>query len=316
MQENNTAPIRPLVTMVCDTYNQKDYIRQTLDGFLMQETDFPVEILIHDDASTDGTRQIVEEYAARYPDTIRTILRDDNMFSRDQKILEHYCFPFCNGKYIAVCEGDDYWTDPKKLKKQIGYMEAHPECTLCFTAARLIDGDGIDRGQIRPYDHDCVVPTEDVIRGMGGFCPTASLVFPTRLAKNRAPFCDLTTVDDAPLQIFFASRGTTYYFVEPTCVYRINAAGSWTLIQKKLALDKRAALQRSLIAMHRAFDEDTGYRYHDAVEDALRVDRFELAYYSRDIRGMKRYPDQWRALPLRRRVRLWLESLRTRRTDA
>lgn len=312
MQENNLERARPLVTMVCDTYNQKDYIRQAIDGFLMQKTDFPVEILIHDDASTDGTREIVKEYASKHPDIIRTILREENMFSKDQKILEHYCFAHCNGKYIAVCEGDDYWTDPYKLQKQIGYMEAHPECTLCFTAAKLVDADGNERGLQSPYDTDRVVPTEDVIRGMGGFCPTASLVFPSALAKNRAPFCDLTTVDDAPLQIFFASRGTTYYFAEPTCVYRVNARGSWSMIQTKLALEKRVALQLSLIAMHEAFDADTDYRYHDAVEDALNVDRFELAYYSRDIRGMRRYPEQWRALPLRRRVRLVLEAVKRR----
>ena len=303
--ENKPAP---LVSVVCDTYNQSAYIGKAIDSFLMQQTTFPVEIILHDDASTDGTADIVRQYASAHPDRIRAVCRTENMFSRDPKILEHYVFPLARGKYIAICEGDDYWTDPLKLAKQVAYMEAHPSCTLCFTAAELVDAAGNHAGWQRPYSVDADVPTEDIIRGMGGFCPTASLMAPTALAQNRAAFCDLTSVDDAPLQIFFASRGETRYLADATCAYRVNAAGSWTLQQKKESIDKKIALQKSLIAMHEAFDADTDYRYHDAVAEALVKDRFEILWLTNDIDEMKKLPYRtlYRTLSKRSRLRLHL----------
>ncbi|MEG1525559.1 MAG: glycosyltransferase [Clostridia bacterium] len=307
MENNHSAP---LVSVVCDTFNQRDYIGQTIQGFLLQKTSFPVELIIHDDASTDGTADVIRRYAAEHPDLIRAVLRVDNMFSQDPKILEHYVFPLCRGKYTAICEGDDFWTDEHKLQMQVDYMEAHPDCTLCFHAAELVNADGKHLGWQRPYETDTLVPTADIIRGMGGFCPTASLMVPTILAQNRAAYCDLTTVDDAPLQIFFASRGTTYYMAQPMASYRVNAAGSWSLAQRKLGKAKRIALQESLIAMHEAFDADTHGEWHGAVLDALAVDRFEILWLNDDLSGMKQptYRTLYQKLPFKSRMRLHVQT--------
>lgn len=122
----------PLVSVCCITYNHANYIRQAIDGFLMQQTEFPVEIIIHDDASTDGTADIIRQYEERYPGRVRGIYRKENIYStgRKEEILRA---PFSSalGKYIAMCEGDDYWTHPLKLQKQVAWLEAHPECSLC-----------------------------------------------------------------------------------------------------------------------------------------------------------------------------------------
>ena len=105
----------PLLSICCVTYNHESFISQCLDGFLMQQTDFPFEILIHDDASADGTANIIMEYEAKYPDLIKPIYQTENQFSKGIKISVTFNFPRAKGKYIALCEGDDYWTDPLKF---------------------------------------------------------------------------------------------------------------------------------------------------------------------------------------------------------
>lgn len=125
---------RPLlVTIQCCTYNQERYIRQCLDGFVMQQTNFRFEAVVHDDASTDGTAAIIREYADKYPDIIKAILERENQFSKKDGSLGRIMYEHTHGKYVALCEGDDYWIDPLKLQKQVDYMEAHPECSFIHT---------------------------------------------------------------------------------------------------------------------------------------------------------------------------------------
>ncbi|MCC5915624.1 MAG: glycosyltransferase family 2 protein [Balneolaceae bacterium] len=126
--DGNSAP---LVSIVCLTYNQEDFIADTIEGFLDQETTFPVEILIHDDASADHTVEIVESYREKFPSTIRTVFQTQNQFSISGDPEVNVMYPIAKGKYIALCEGDDYWIDPKKLEKQVALMEENPQYVLC-----------------------------------------------------------------------------------------------------------------------------------------------------------------------------------------
>jgi len=122
-----------LVSCICITYNHKDFINKCLDGMLMQETDFPYEIIIYDDCSTDGTREIVKEYAEKYPNKIRTVLPEENQYSKIGDIVrEVFVHPIVKGKYVALCEGDDFWNDPLKLQLQANFMEKHPEYSVCY----------------------------------------------------------------------------------------------------------------------------------------------------------------------------------------
>lgn len=123
----------PLVSICSITYNHAPYIRQCLDGFLMQKTNFKYEIIIHDDCSTDGTTEIIKEYAEKYPNLIRPIYQKENQYSKGVRgIFANFVFPKAKGKYIAMCEGDDYWTDPLKLQKQVDFLEANPSFSMCF----------------------------------------------------------------------------------------------------------------------------------------------------------------------------------------
>ncbi len=119
----------PLVSIRCLVYNHEPFLRQCLDGFVMQQTTFPFEAIIHDDASTDGSADIIREYAEKYPDIIKPIYETENQFSKQdgsiRRILNAAMHPA--SKYIAMCEGDDYWTDPHKLQLQVDFLESHPD---------------------------------------------------------------------------------------------------------------------------------------------------------------------------------------------
>lgn len=122
-----------LVSIICDVYNHEPYLRLCLDGFVSQKTNFPFEVLIHDDASTDNSASIIIEYTQKYPDIFKPIIQKENQYSKKVGIWKTYQFPRVSGKYVAFCEGDDCWIDSLKLQKQVDYLESHPECVLVHT---------------------------------------------------------------------------------------------------------------------------------------------------------------------------------------
>lgn len=127
----NTRDEPLMVTICCLAYNHESYIRQCLDGFLMQKTNFRFEAIVHDDASTDGTATIIREYADKYPNIIKPIFETENQYSKRDGSLRRILDAHTHGKYIAMCEGDDYWTDPYKLQKQVDFLESHPDYVMC-----------------------------------------------------------------------------------------------------------------------------------------------------------------------------------------
>ena len=119
------------VTVLCTVYNHEKFLKQCLDGIISQETNFKYELIVNDDASSDSSPSILKEYAAKYPEIIRLVLQEENQYSKGKSICNEILFPKARGKYIAVCEGDDYWSDKTKLQKQYDFMEAHSECVMC-----------------------------------------------------------------------------------------------------------------------------------------------------------------------------------------
>ncbi len=129
----------PLVSIKCLAFNQEEYIAQTLDGFLMQETDFPFEVIVHDDASKDNTQDIIREYQKKYPLIVKPVLQTENQYSKHDGSLTRAANAPLKGKYIAECEGDDYWIDPKKLQRQVDFLENNPEYVYSHTAFKYYD---------------------------------------------------------------------------------------------------------------------------------------------------------------------------------
>ncbi|MCQ2104263.1 MAG: glycosyltransferase [Fibrobacter sp.] len=141
---------QPLVSILCAAFNQEKYIAQTIEGFLMQKVDFPVEIIIHDDASTDRTADIIRKYEKEYPNKIKGIYQTENQYSKKVPIWDTFIYPKATGKYFAECEGDDYWTDPNKLKMQVDFLESHEDYVAIGHNVRIVDDSGAPMTQDNP----------------------------------------------------------------------------------------------------------------------------------------------------------------------
>ncbi len=216
----------PLVSVYCMTYNQEATIAQTIESIIEQKTDFLFELIIHDDASTDRTARIVQEYAERYPHIIRPILQTENQFKRCN-IIHTHINPIAKGKYVALCEGDDYWSDADKLQIQINYMREHPECSFCFHAVHQLSSSG-SMMIYRPLKSTCDVSASLIIKRGGLFCPTVSSVFRKDVMDCWPDFRLEADVYDYPAQALASTMGTVHYIDRIMGVYRFASEGSWT----------------------------------------------------------------------------------------
>lgn len=310
----------PLVSICCLSYNQKNFIAQTIESWLDQKTDFDVEILIHDDASTDGTDEIIRSYANKYPEggssrfVIKPLFEEENRYSKSpvKNISGIYNFPRVKGKYIAMCEGDDYWTDDNKLSEQVEYMEAHPECSLCFHSAYQINSDVIGRKMMRPYTGSRIVDPAEIINKVSGY-PTASLMLRADLMKELPEFYMEAPIGDIPMQLTMAAGGYGYYIDKPMCAYRYFAPGSWTrdMYTGEDFKAKQLNYEQQLIKMYDDFDTYSKHRYTEAVCGAKERLHFSVAMNIRDwdVIFDKRYRHYLDEKNLLDRTYLWLQRI-------
>lgn len=256
--------IDPLVSICCLTYNHENFISQTIESFLSQKTSFPVEILIHDDASTDNTQKIVMQFAVKYPDLIRTIFQTENKYSKGERsFFGHYILPSVRGKYIALCEGDDYWIDPFKIEKQVIFLENNPDCSICFHPAQHInEKDNLKNFINRPFfkPRKFKYNIRVAILGGGGFMTTNSMVFSTKYLRNLPEYYYKAPVEDLPLMLVLASQGSIGYLEEVMSVYRMRTEGSWSSLMVS-SKEMRRNHHRAILRMFREFNEATQFRY-------------------------------------------------------
>jgi len=216
----------PLVSIACITYNQEKYITQTIEGFLCQKTTFPIEIIIHDDASTDDTPKIVEKYVKTNADLIFPIYQQVNQFSLGNKPLTSYVLPDCRGRYIAICEGDDYWTDPYKLQKQIDFMEYHPELSMCFTNSSIVDENNtITKVSRLDDDRKRNLSQLDIISGL---VPPTNTIVMRNIGKEALEHLPTVVNGDILLSALMTEHGDAGYIDEVTACYRIHDQGVWS----------------------------------------------------------------------------------------
>lgn len=223
----------PLVSIRCLTFNHDAYISQALDGFLMQETDFPFEIVVHDDASTDKTADIIRQYEAKYPKIIKPIYETENQYSKHDGSLRKIMNAACHGKYIALCEGDDYWTKKYKLQKQIDFLEKNTRYSASAHQSIII---GNSKGFFRKNVPQSITINDLVSNSR--FFHTASFVY-RREQIFSLPNTEKNVISGDKLLFLKASVfGPIYFFEEDMCIYRKhNKGASSTTSIKNMKLD-------------------------------------------------------------------------------
>lgn len=218
---------KPLVSITCLAYNHEQYIAQTIESFLMQITNFPFEIVIHDDASTDNTAEIIRKYESENPEKIKFICQTENQYSKGIKPWVKYIIPACSGKYIAFCEGDDYWTDPYKLQKQVDFLEANEDFAICFHNATVHNEIDSNEYTMCSTDQKEVTTIEDLIQG--NFIPSASVLFRSNKTIKELPdWFNTMPIGDWPLHILNAQYGKIKYINKIMCVYRLHGNSAWS----------------------------------------------------------------------------------------
>ena len=217
----------PVISVLCNTYNHASYIEDALKGFLIQSTTFPFEVIIHDDASTDGTSDIIKTYAQKYPGIIKPVLQYENQYSKGRKptpiALKH-----ARGKFIALCEGDDFWVSSEKLEAQYRVLSDKDSIDICFSNAYTLAAKGEIDLFLRRRHQDIIVRASDIARGGGQSMPTASVLLRASILHNLPEWFSDAPVGDYFIQVLASIRGGAYFIHAPLCCYRVASVGSWS----------------------------------------------------------------------------------------
>ncbi|MBT8765793.1 glycosyltransferase family 2 protein [Metapseudomonas boanensis] len=223
--------IKPVVSVVCLTYNQDKYIEDAIRGFLIQRTSFPFEVIIHDDASTDSTAKKILEYKERYPNIIKPVIQAENQYSKSPFSVMSEAFKVASGEYVAICEGDDFWIDEVKLQSQFSMMKLNPEIKICFHTCHETGGAQVKqllkRFLLYPKKVG-IVDAGEIIRNGGGYMPTASIFMKKTEMINFPDWFSSCPVGDYFMQIILANPGGALFSPKVMSVYRKFADGSWS----------------------------------------------------------------------------------------
>lgn len=254
----------PKVSVSMITYNHEEFIAQAIESVLMQQCDFPFELVIGEDCSTDRTREIVLEYQSKYPGIIRLLLPENNLGMMRNFVQTMQA---CRGEYIALLEGDDYWTSPEKLQKQVNFLDSHPECVTCFHNVRVINESNNESYLYSRYVAKSVYALEDLL--VQNPVPNCSTMFRNGLLDSFPEWYYGLKLGDWPLHIMNARYGQTMYLDEVLAEYRQHAGGVWSsqnsIYQCKSFIDMLEKINRFL-----------GFQYHLIVAQSVSKVNFEL----------------------------------------
>jgi glycosyltransferase involved in cell wall biosynthesis len=257
----------PLLSVWMTTYNHRDYIATAIDSVLAQETSFPIELVIGEDCSTDGTREICISFRDKFPDKINLILPEKNL-GLTKNGLE--TLKKCSGKYIAILEGDDYWTDRSKLQTQVDFLEKHPGYSVCFHEVNILNDRTRRERKSRLYNKP-VATYQDLVRGP--VLHTPSCVFRNNFNSNPPEWFWSLPIGDYPLHLYNAQFGDFKYFDKSMAVYRVGKSGTWSL--KNEIYKKEKWIELLLIIKDKYSKE-----INRGIEDQLIMQLLSLVMYS------------------------------------
>lgn len=292
------------------TYNQKDYIKEALDSILSQKINKRFDVLIHDDCSDDGTYEILLDYQKQYPDIIRIVRQDSRKFLIDgfNMMIFKYVVPHIDSKYVAYCDGDDYWCDNLKLQKQYDFMKANIDYSMCFHSAYQLRANS-DMSSKWFIGDEKDIDMSDLVNDKPGISiATSSIFLRSEVFKDFRNWRKAYPVEDVPMYMTAALHGKIHRLKDVMCVYRQFAAGSWSSQNR----DNKERVIKHLEELKNAvliFDEETNRQYHDLVMKQIESCDFRTAYINRDFKEMfdKKNKRFIKRMPLKERLSLKLQ---------
>lgn len=295
-----------MVSVYCLAYNHEKYIRNCLDGFIRQKTDFRYEVIIHDDASQDKTALIIKEYAEKYPDIIKPIYQVNNQYSQNVDIISTFIIPKLLGKYTAVCEGDDYWSDVNKLQRQVDFLESHDNYVACVHQTECINCLNGKRCDTSPLTKSGTIDKTLILTRDSPMYHTSSLMYRGYINSKLPYFFYMSkNVKDYPLGIFLALCGEIYFMNESMSVYRLYTETSWSLNNKKK--HNIVAFANNMICMLEEVDKYTEHKYSELLYKPMLEFKYKSWKYCPQIRM---YEDKsFNKLGYKRKVKLFFRML-------
>lgn len=283
MKKNNIA-----VSVLCMVYNHEKYLRECLDSLVNQKTTFTYEILVHDDASTDQSKKIIEEYYRRFPDKIVPIYESENQYSKGVMIDKEILLPKARGKYFCFCEGDDYWICSDKLQKQYDFLEKNPNYTFCVHNSIAVDRNSNKLYDILTSKDGGDLSCADFIANGGEFVSTNAIFSYLSLARNLPKYFNYMTLDYF-WQIYLSSCGKTYCFKDEMSAYRVESEESWT-VKNVRDKEKSIVFKKKLIHGLELINEEMNYQYDDLFKERIYVLEYAIMELTRDYKKMKEPP--------------------------
>jgi hypothetical protein len=239
-----SAAAEPLVSVVLRTYQHAQFIAQAIESVLIQRAPFPFEIVIGEDCSSDGTREIVRDYAERHPELVRALLPERNL-GHGQILLR--TIEAARGRYLAYLDGDDYWTSPDKLRRQVDYLEANPDCQSCFHDVSLVyDAAGMPSGSVSPGFAEARLDLADIVGEC--FVPAPSMLFRKVVADNLPAWAFESAWIDWVIHIRAAELGPLGYIPEPMAAYRVHEGGMFSALGRVGQLEEDLRFYKRLLA--------------------------------------------------------------------
>lgn len=286
--------MEPLVSVLLISYNEEQYIAKALESIIRQKTTFKFEVICHDDASTDGTQKIIQEYYRKYPDIIVPILQANNKMQKGHQIVMEYCYPAVKGKYIAYCDGDDYWIDDEKLQMQVDFLENNPEYSMCLHDFSFLyeKENKMMRSSCGKTERDISV-NELITWNYKKIPQLGAAVFRTDLAKNRPDLFvkigggknSLRPISDHPLYIYLGLNGKVKYIPIVMAVWRRRVSGTWGNGAKA---DNMVNFNYEKIEFFERLNEYSEEFYKDSINQAIGKCKFDNAWIKRNYSEAKR----------------------------
>ncbi len=275
------------VSIICTAFNHEKYIRDALDGFLRQKTNFNFEVIIHDDASVDKTADIIREYQAKYPEIIKPIFQTENHYSKKVPVCATFMLPVAKGRYFAFCEGDDYWCDELKLQKQIDYLEQHHEYVACVHNTEFYYL-GTGKREIKYTNTDRDLGLIDCVMSGGQSFHTSSVVVRRNVYLSKPQFTKVIDgVGDYPSSIYYSLSGKIRYIGDVMSIYRCGTKGSWS-DRVRSDRSKTLKIMNSIIEMLQMADEYSKKQYNDIFSEAIEFQYYQIGIIRQDFKTVIR----------------------------